>query len=220
MKKILGAILVFLFILIFNKTIISQILIFSASKMTERNISIESINIDYSKNQIILNAVEVGNVNKLYHKNIFEAEKIMIQYNLRSLFSDLVTIDYLIFINSKLFLEFDINTNTNIIVNDNLEEVKKLDDSYKPKIYPIKKKDINFLILKLQTYNTQGFIKTSNKIDEIKINLSNVNFNKVGNKTGFQHYKEVFKIILVDVFLKVPGSALKNLIKKTYKLQY
>ena len=217
MKKILGAILVFLFILIFNKTIISQILIFSTSKMTERNISIESINIDYSKSQIILNAVEVGNVNKLYHKNIFEAEKIMIQYNLRSLFSDLVTIDYLIFINSKLFLEFDINTNANIIVNDNLEEVKKLEDSYKPKIYPIKKKDINFLILKAQTNNSLAFIKTSNNKKEIKISLSDMTFRKIGNESGLLHYKKVFKFILGDLFFKVPNRKLRLLIKKTYK---
>jgi len=217
MKKILGVLLVFLFILIFNKTIISQIIIFSTSKMTERNISIESINIDYSKSQIILNAVEVANVNKLYHKNIFEAEKIMIQYNLRSLFSDLITIDYLIFINSKLFLEFDINTNTNIIANDNLEEVKKLNDSYEPKIYPIKKKDINFLILKAQTNNSLAFIKTSNKKKEIRISLSDMTFRKIGNASGLLHYKKVFKFILGDIFFKVPDKKLRLLIKKTYK---
>ena len=217
MKKILGVLLVFLFILIFNKTIISQIIIFSTSKMTERNISIESINIDYSKSQIILNAVEVANVNKLYHKNIFEAEKIMIQYNLRSLFSDLITIDYLIFINSKLFLEFDINTNTNIIANDNLEEVKKFNDSYEPKIYPIKKKDINFLILKAQTNNSLAFIKTSNKKKEIRISLSDMTFRKIGNASELLHYKEVFKFILGDLFFKVPDKKLRLLIKKTYK---
>ena len=96
-------------------------------------------------------------------------------------------------------------------------KVKKNEDNYKPKIYPIKKKDINFLILKLQTYNTQGFIKTSNKTDEIKINLSNMTFYKIGNKNEYQHYKDVFKIILGDFFLKIPDINLKKLIQKTYK---
>ena len=188
--------------------------------MIDRNISIKNIDIDYSKKQIILNSVKVKNTNKIYYKNIFEAEKIKIKYVFKSLFTDLIIIDHLSFYNSKIFVDIEI-TNDEItndeITNDNLEEVKKNEDNYKPKIYPTKKKDINFLILKFQTYNTQGFIKTSNKSNEIKINLSNFSFNKVGNKTGFQHYKGVFKIILGDIFLKIPDVNLKNLIKKTYK---
>ena len=218
MKKIIAFFILILSLIIFNKTIISKIIIFTTSKLSDKNISIKNIDIDYSKKQLTLNSVEIKNTNKIYYKNIFEAEKVKIKYDFKSLFTDLIIIDHLIFYNSKIFIDIDITNGE--ITNDNLDEVKKNEDNYKPKIYPIKKKDINFLILKLQTYNTQGFIKTSNKTDEIKINLSNVNFNKIGNKTGFQHYKEVFKIILVDVFLKVPGSALKNLIKKTYKLQY
>ena len=218
MKKIIASFILIISLVFFNKTIISQLIIFSASKLIDRNISIENIDIDYSKKQLTLNSVEVKNTNKIYYKNIFEAERVKIKYDFKSFFTDLIIIDHLIFYNSKIFIDIDITNGE--ITNDNLDEVKKIEDNYKPKIYPIKKKDINFLILKLQTYNTQGFIKTSNKIDEIKINLSNVNFNKIGNKTGFQHYKEVFKIILLDAFLKVPGLSLKNLIKKTYKLQY
>ena len=72
----------------------------------------------------------------------------------------MIIIDHLIFYNSKIFLDIDINDDNNEVVsNDNFEEVKKQEEGYKPKIYPIKKKDINFLILKFQTYNSQGFIK-------------------------------------------------------------
>ena len=38
------------------------------------------------------------------------------------------------------------------------------------------------------------FIKTSSSPKKIEINLSDMNFYKVANKTEFQHYKEVFKI--------------------------
>ena len=193
--------------------------------MIDRNISIKNIDIDYSKKQIILNSVEVKNTNKIYYKNILEAEKIKIKYDFKSLFTDLIIIDHLSFYNSKIFVDIEITndeiTNDEItndeITNDNLEEVKKNEDNYKPKIYPTKKKDINFLILKFQTYKTQGFIKTSNGLNEIKINLSNFSFNNVGNKSGFQHYKGVFKIILGDILLKIPDVNLKKLIKKTYK---
>ena len=216
MKKLIVVFFIILSLLIFNKTIISQIIIFTASKLIDRSISIKSIDIDYSKKQIILNSVEVENINKIYYKNIFEADKIKIKYNFRSLFNNLIIIDHLIFYNSNIFLDIDINNG--VISNDNLDEVKKLDVNYEPKTYPTKKKDTNFLILKVETNNTQGFIKTSNKSNEIKINLSNMNFSKVGNKTGSQHYKQVFKFIFADFFFKVPDINLRNLIKKTYKM--
>ena len=81
-------------------------------------------------------------------------KKLKSEYDFKSLFTDLIIIDHLIFYNSKIFL--DIETTNDESTNDNLEEVKKNEEGYKPKIYPIKKKDINFLILKFQTYNTQG----------------------------------------------------------------
>ena len=215
MKKIIITLVIILPLLIFNKTIISQLIIFSTSKLTDKNISIESIDIDYLKKKIILNSVKVESNKKIYYKNIFEAEKIEVEYDFKSLFNDLVIINHLIFYNSKIFLDIDIKDK--MISDDNFEEVKKQEEDYKPKIYPPKKKDINFLILKFQTYNTQGFIKPSNKLNEIEINLSDMSFNKIGNKNDLQHYKDVFRIILVDIFLKIPDINLQKLIKKTYK---
>ena len=219
MKKIIITLVIILALLIFNKTIISQLIIFTTSKLIDRNISIETIDINYLKKQIILKSVEVESTNKIYYKNIFEVDKIEIKYDFTSLFSDMIIIDHLIFYNSKIFLDIniDINDNDKVISNDNFEEVIKLAKNYKPKIYPIKKKDINFLILKFQTYESQGFIKLSNKLNEIEINLSDMSFNKIGNKNDVQHYKDVFKIILGDIFMKIPDINLKKLIKKTYK---
>ena len=221
MKKIIITFVIILPIIIFNKNIISQLIIFAIPKLTDRNISIETIDINYLKKKIILNLVKVESTNKIYYKNIFEAEKIEIKYDFKSLFSDLIIVDHLTLYNSKIFLDIDtgvdIDTNNVVISNDNLEEVIKQTESYKRKIYPTKKKDINFLILKFQTYDIQGFIKTSNKPNEIKINLSNMTFYKIGNKNEYQHYKDVFKIILGDFFLKIPDINLKKLIQKTYK---
>ena len=216
MKKIIITFVIILPLIIFNKNIISKLIIFAIPKLTDRNISIETIDINYLKKQIILNSVEVKSTNKIYYENIFEAEKIKIKYNFASLFSDTIIIDHLTLYNSRVFLDIDIDNNE-VISNDNFEEVIKQEDNYKPKIYPIKKKDINFLILRFQTYDTQGFIKSSNKLNEIEINLSNMSFNKIGNKKNFKHYKDVFKIILGDIFLKIPDINLQKLIKKTYK---
>ena len=219
MKKFTVIFIIISSLAFFNKTIISKVIIFTLSKKIDRNINIKNINIDYSKKKITLTSIEVKSNSKIYYKNIFEAEKIEIEYDFKSLFTDLIIINHLIFYNPKIFVDIDM-TNTEIS-NDNLDEVRKQEENYKPKIYPIKKKDINFLILKFYTYNTQGFIKTSDKMNEIKINLSNISFNRVGSKTtGSLHYKKVFKIILGDMFLKIPDIKLKNLIKKTYKLQF
>ena len=219
MKKIIITFVIILPLIIFNKNIISQLIIFVIPKLTDRNISIETIDINYLKKQIILNSVEVKSTNKTYYENIFEVDKIEIKYDFTSLFSDMIIIDHLIFYNSKIFLDINIGINDNdeVISNDNFEEVIKQEESYETKIYPIKKKDINFLILKFQTYDSQGFIKLSNKSNEIEINLSNMSFNKIGNEKDFKHYKDVFKIILGDFFLKIPDINLQKLIKKTYK---
>ena len=219
MKKFTVIFIIISSLAFFNKTIISKVIIFTLSKKIDRNINIKNINIDYSKKKITLTSIEVKSNSKIYYKNIFEAEKIEIEYDFKSLFTDLIIINHLIFYNPKIFVDIDM-TNAEIS-NDNLDEVRKQEENYKPKIYPIKKKDINFLILKFYTYNTQGFIKTSDKMNEIKMNLSNISFNRVGSKTtGSLHYKKVFKIILGDMFLKIPDIKLKNLIKKTYKLQF
>jgi len=215
MKKIIITFVIILPLIIFNKNIISQLIIFTTSKLTDRNISIETIDIDYLKKKIILNSVKVESTKKIYYKNIFEAEKIEIEYDFKSLFTDLVIINHLIFYNSKIFLDIDIKDK--VISDDNFEEVKKQEEGYKSKIYPPKKKDKNFLILKFQTYDSQGFIKPSNKSNEIEINLSDMSFYKIGNKNDLQHYKDVFKIILGDIFFKIPDTNLKNLIKKTYE---
>ena len=101
MKKIIITFVIILPLIIFNKNIISQLIIFVIPKLTDRNISIETIDIDYLKKQIILNSVEVESTNKIYYKNIFEAEKIKIRYNFTSL--SLLLLSILISISKKIF---------------------------------------------------------------------------------------------------------------------
>ena len=50
-----------------------------------------------------------------------------------------------------------------------------------------------------------------------------MSFKKVGNygkiDQNFQHYKDVLKIILNDIFFRIPDDNLRNFIKKTYKIK-
>ena len=217
MKKVLLITLLCSLLVIFNKVIFSKVIIFSLSKWVERDIFVRKIDINYTKREIVFNFIEIRNMDKFYHKNIFEADKIKIQFNVKSIFTNLVKIDYLIFSNSRIFLEFDNQTNENVITNDNIGVVKKLDNSYIVQTYPIKKRDKNFLIWKTELKNSKVFIKTLSSPKKIKINLSNMTFYKVGNKAEFQHFKDIFKIILSDIYFKIPDQNLKNLIYKTYK---
>ena len=218
MKKIsIILISLILLLVIFNKILFSFLITFTVSKLFERETFIEKIELNYSKQEIVLNFIEIRNIDTFYYKNIFEADKIKIYYNFKSLFSDLVIIDYVLFENIKFFLEFKTINGSNKILDDNIEVVKKLDSNYKPKIYPTKKKDKNFLILKTELKNSKTFIKTSNNTNVITINMSDMIFYKVGNRTTYQHYKNLFKTILQDLFYKVPNKNLRNLLKKTYK---
>ena len=215
MKKIIIisilSILIFFFL---SKTIFSRLFIISFSKWLERDLLIKKIDINYSNQEIILNYVEILNDNEFFYKNVFEADKIKIKYNFKSLFTNLVQIDYVILKNAKLYLEF--HDKKDNIVDDNVGLAKKNNSNYKPKVYPKKKKDKNFLVFETELKNLKAFIKTVNNKKKMEVDLSDMIFYKVSNKPEFQHFKEVFKIILNDLFFKIPDQDLKNLIKKTY----
>ena len=207
----------FLVILIFffNKIILSKIIIYSASKWLEKDLSIKKIDINYFSDVIELNVVKIKNNKNFSYENIFEAEKIIIKYNLNTILKDLVEIDYLRIQNTKFYLELDEKNKK--IVNDNIGLAEKKDVDYKPKIYPKKKKDKNILIVKTDITNSQVLIKMLKNNNEMTVNLSDMIFNNISNKKNYLHYKDVFKIILNDLFFKVPDQSLKDLIKNSYK---
>ena len=202
-------------IFVFNKIILSKIIIYSASKWLEKDLSIKKIDINYFSDVIELNVVKIKNNKNFSYENIFEAEKIIIKYNLNTILKDLVEIDYLRIQNTKFYLEFDEKNKK--IVNDNIGLAEKKDVDYKPKIYPKKKKDKNILIVKTDITNSQVLIKMLKNNNEMTVNLSDMIFNNISNKKNYLHYKDVFKIILNDLFFKVPDQSLKDLIKNSYK---
>tara|TARA_B100000795_G_scaffold91072_1_gene66389 strand:- start:306 stop:962 length:657 start_codon:yes stop_codon:yes gene_type:complete len=218
MKKIFVIIFISLVLITFNKVIFSKIIILSLEKWVEKKVSIKKIDIDYFKNTIILNSLKIKNIDTFHYDNIFEADKVIIQYNLRSLFTDFVKIEYLSFLESKFFLEFKKKDNENIIIDDNIEILKKLKKNYTPKIYPSKEEDKNFIIQKIEINNSRVFLKVLSETKEIQINLSDMVLHKVSNKKGFQHYKSILEIILRDIFLRIPDQNLRDLIKRNYKL--
>ena len=102
------------------------------------------------------------------------------------------------------------------MIKDNLGISKKLSKKENPKIYPKKIIDINFLVLDLSFENFKVDIKRSDTNNTSSIILSDMKLKEFGNELGYQHYKDIFKTILIDLVMRIPDQELRKIIKKNY----
>ena len=215
-KTIKIFILLIVVVLVFNKQIISYALIYGFSKWTRHEITLDKLQINYIQSLITINGLKIKNPNEFYYDNIFESEKIILSYNPQSLLTNLITYNNLIIENPKFFVE--LIEESPKVYDDNISVAKKYIKNTPDKIWPDKdkKKDINFLILKTEIKGAKVSIKTSHLSTPTKIDLSDMYFNKIGNEKGYQHYKDVFKLIFFDMYARISDPKLKKLLKKTY----
>ena len=215
-KTIKIFILLIVVVLVFNKQIISYALIYGFSKWTRHEITLDKLQINYIQSLITINGLRIKSPNEFYYDNIFESEKITLGYNPQSLLTNLITYNNLIIENPKFFVE--LIEESPKVYDDNISVAKKYIKNTPDKIWPDKdkKKDINFLILKTEIKGAKVSIKTSHLSTPTKIDLSDMYFNKIGNEKGYQHYKDVFKLILFDLIARISNPELKKLLKKTY----
>lgn len=225
-KKIfLFFILILILIIFFNKKILTYFFVKNISFWTEYDAELVISEFDYIEGVLEISKIKLRNKDNFFYKNIFESNKIIIDFNYKSLFSNLVTINKLILIEPKIYFEIknlDNNTNEKKYI-DNLNLAKNSLKKEFPKIYPKKNKDKNFIISDLLIINSRAFIRYPNSKKNLKINLSEMSFVKVGNaakKKGqnFLHFKDALKIILKDIFFRISDEDLRNFIKKTYKI--
>ena len=225
-KAIKIFILLIVVALVFNKQLITYYYSYKFSKWIERQFVVDKFYIDYP-NSIVVSGIKIKNSNPFYYEYILESEKIALNFDLKSLlFSNLIIINNLIVENPKFFLEIvEINENssknegssiTPITYDDNIGLAKKIAENTPDKIWPDKKKDINFLILKAKIIGAKTFIKTSSLPIPTEIDLSDMYFNKIGNEKNYQHYKDVLKFILFDIIASTSDFELKKLLKKVY----
>ena len=215
-KTIKIFILLIVVVLVFNKQIISYALIYGFSKWTRHEITLDKLQINYIQSLITINGLRIKSPNEFYYDNIFESEKITLSYNPQSLLTNLITYNNLIIENPKFFVE--LIEESPKVYDDNISVAKKYIKNIPDKIWPDKdkKKDINFLILNTEVKGAKVSIKTSHLTTPTKIDLSDMYFNKIGNEKGYQHYKDVFKLIFFDMYARISDPKLKKLLKKTY----
>jgi hypothetical protein len=225
---IITSILIIIIIFIkFNKNIISNYILTKLSKWTERTVTSESVEIDYSKGTINFNGLEILNKPNFNDKNIFEAKKLTIEIEFSSLFSDLVKINKFILNEPKFFFEIkNINENQEKkeTTKDNIGLVEKIIEQHPPKIYPSKKKDKNFIILNLSIKNSKAFIRYPNNSEILDVNLSDMSFQNTGNADFKQiknshHYKDVLRIIMGGIYFRIPDMKLRKFLKEKYKIK-
>lgn len=213
-KKILLSI--FFIILLFNKIIITQIILISLEKWLGRDIKIKNLDISYKNGSLTFEDFKIFEKNQLEKNVIFSSEKVFVNFRLSSFLTTLIMIENINIFNATLFINFQISEK-NKITNDNIGVLRNIKNK-NPKIYPKKMIDINFLVNSSKLINSKVVIKTKDK-EIIKINLSEMYFELYGNEKNYLHYKDVFKIILTDIILRIPDQELKNLIEETYKIK-
>jgi hypothetical protein len=219
------SILIVIFIFIkFNKDVISGYILSKLSKWIELSVTSKSVEIDYSKGKINFNGLEILNKPDFYDKNIFEAKKLTIEIEFSSLFSDLVKINKFILNEPNFFFEIKDMAEKRETPIDNIGLVEKIIKQPPPKIYPPKKKDKNFIILSSSIKNSKAFIRYPNSSEILIINLSDMSFQNTGNADSKQikhshHYKDVLRIIMGDIYFRIPDIKLRKFLKEKYKIK-
>ena len=222
---IIISILIVIFIFTkFNKDIISGYILNKLSKWTERTVTSESVEIDYAKGKINFNGLKILNKPKFNDKNIFEAKKLTVEIEFSSLLSNLVKINKFTLNEPKFFLEIKDMTEKRETTKDNIGLLEKIIEQPPPKIYPPKKKDKNFIILNSSIKNSKVFIRYPNSSKILSVNLSDMSFQNTGNADFKQiknslHYKDVLRIIMGDVYFRIPDMKLRKFLKKKYKIK-
>jgi hypothetical protein len=229
MRKLIVIFILLIFtIIVFNKQLISKYYSYKFSKWVERKVTFANFEIKYP-NSVSVTGIKIlnSNSNSNYYENIFEAQKIDINFNLRSLlFDELIVINDLRIERPKIFLEIIEKNpkldksieNSKITYEDNIGIAKKIYENLPDKIWPEKKRDINFVILKSNISEGRAFIKVSSIEKSFDILMSDMEFFTFGNKKEHQHYKNILKIIFFDIIASTNDFRLKKLLIEIYKL--
>ena len=217
-KLILVLALFFLLLILFNKTIIQLFFERKLSQWTEYNTELILSKFGLFSGQIKIQDIRLKNKLSFFNQNLFEANQIIIQIDPNTYFDELVVIKSVELKSPKFF--FEIKNIKNKELKDNLNLIDKLSKKQKSKIYPPKKKDKNFVINNLNITDAKAFIRYEKYDKNVAVSLSDMSFSKVGNSghfdPEFQHYKNVMKIILNDIYFRIPDENLRELIQEKY----
>ena len=215
MKKLAITFLVtILIIIVFNyKNIFKYFLVKEINKITklDANFKIEKLNILDGK--FIFRDMSLSNIKN--KDEIFKIPLVKINFSVKSIFSDNVIIYDVDIFNPEFFFQIKENKEK---ISDNLNLIEKISNNKEPEIYPVKKRDKNFIIYKLNFNNAIARLKYPLSNNVYLTNLSDMRFNNIGNANTkkTQHFKDVFDLILKDLYFRITDQNLKEFISQNY----
>ena len=223
-KSFVWIILTIIFlIIVFNNKLVEKYVVYKLSKWVEKDVIFEEFNFDYP-NLIKIKGLKIINPNSVYYNNIFEANIVSLNLDLMSyLFDKLVIVNELKIDRPNFYLELIVKkktiseNNEKVTFEDNIGIAKKISESLPDRVWPQKKRDKNFLISKSFINNGKALIKISSIKDISTINLSSFEFSNIGNQKGLQHYKDVLRIIFLDIIAREKDLNKRKILKDAYK---
>jgi|TARA_B100001964_G_C14206354_1_gene588333 hypothetical protein len=202
--------------IISHELIVKKIIENILTKLTEKTIIIEETEIDLENSIINFYNIKIKNDKNFHYKNLLICEEITIDFDLKSIFSKTLTLNTLTIKKPNFYVEINDYKESR---KDNLNIIEKIKPDYKSKTYPPKKKDKDFIINNVELLSPKANFKFLNIYEHSNFKLSDMFFSNVGNSTGnSQHYKDVFKIFLLDMYLRIPDFEIRKKIKEIYKL--
>ncbi len=203
-------------IFFFQNFFVKKIFVYSLQKVTEKKVSIENVDFNLKEKSITLEEIKIYNSNDFVYEYFFSCKKIFITLNFETILKNVIEFDDLIFYDPIIFLEIK---NQLVEKRDNISEAEKSSPSYQPKVYPQKNLDRNIYIKQIFTYNPKANLIYENVYKIENLNLSEMDIKNVGNtKNSSQHFKDVFKLILLDFYFRIPNLQIKKNLKKIYDL--
>jgi len=206
-----------LIIIVFNyKNIFKYFLVKEINKITklDANFKIEKLNILDGK--FIFRDMSLSNIKN--KDEIFKIPLVKINFSVKSIFSDNVIIYDVDIFNPEFFFQIKENKENKEKISDNLNLIEKISNNKEPEIYPVKKRDKNFIIYKLNFNNAIARLKYPLSNNVYLTNLSDMRFNNIGNANTkkTQHFKDVFDLILKDLYFRITDQNLKEFISQNY----
>jgi hypothetical protein len=215
LKKLAITFLVTILIIIFfnYKNLFKYFLVKEINKITKLDASFEIEKLNIIDGKFIFKDISLSNIKN--KDEIFKIPAVEINFSVNSIFSDNVIFYDVNIFNPEFFFKIRENKEK---ITDNLNLIEKISNNKEPEIYPVKKRDKNFIIYKLNFNNAIARLKYPLSNNVYLANLSDMSFNNIGNANTkkTQHYKDVFDLILKDLYFRITDQNLKEFISQNY----
>jgi len=194
MKKFLISLLIIVFSMYFlvefiGDRLIKNILQENISSALNRDVSIETLNINYLSGEA--KGKNISLLNKKFNGYLLKIDFIVVDLDTFSIFSNNIIINNVLLENIKVNYYFNFSEQ---IISDNVRYLKE--DLENKNTYSQSNKYFNIKNLDAKNISLSAFSPNLNI--EKTIRLNDMNFNNVGNTSESRDYKDILKDIFID----------------------